>query len=36
MRYEYICTNPLGVAVLELDSHPGHNKGLDHAPRPNP
>ncbi len=24
--------NLWGVAVLELDSHPGHNKGPDNAP----
>ncbi len=24
--------NIWGVAVLELDSHPGNNKGPDHAP----
>ncbi len=24
--------NLWGVAVLELDSHPDHNKGPDHAP----
>ena len=26
-----ICMNLCGVAVLELDSHPDHNKGPDHA-----
>ncbi len=27
----YIFMNPWGVVVLELDSHPDHNKGLDYA-----
>ncbi len=27
-----ICMNLWGIAVLELDSHPDHNKGPDHAP----
>ena len=30
--YVCICMNLLGVAVPELDSHPDHNKGPDHAP----
>ncbi len=27
-----ICIYKRGVAVLELDSHPDHNKGPDHKP----
>ncbi len=32
MWYVSSCMNLWGVAVLELDSHPDHNKGPDHAP----
>ncbi len=30
--YVCICMNILGVVVLELDSHPDHDKGPDRAP----
>ena len=32
----FICMNLWGVAVLELDSYPDHNKGPDYAPCPCP
>ena len=28
--------NLWGVTVLDLDSHPDHNKGPDHSPRAGP
>ncbi len=36
VMYNYICMNLWGVAVLNLDSHPDHNKEPYHAPYASP